>query len=404
MEAEKMDQQQQEQEEQLETKAGEKRWDGDNIYYCYYRFNQIESKKVQIKITELEEESFCKTEEMIVGDGGPVADKMEIPIQFEKTAESGGSGPSEYVVEEPEETPFDFVFEPDHYQSGHRHSEHCKVHAADTMSTCSSLSSTSNGAARMEEEVPTNTNTTERSVKTGGKRKLDDSTSTEQQRGQSQKAATATSSSYPVNRIARFKDEKDGILEYEYLSHRYTKPAPSQQINLDEQSTDTDHLNFDYYNEFDIKHHHLNAVIRGVSLVKWPDVGFGFSMTKSTDQRYYYVNEIKANSPAEFSLQVGDIILEIDELCPGKDFKSLEEIFDHLNRAEFIHLLVIHESKYFNLNLAPSRSANANGNDTSSRCFYEEFDELLKNFCINCQDIVVVSWPKERKPVTTADQ
>ena len=59
------------------------------------------------------------------------------------------------------------------------------------------------------------------------------------------------------------------------------------------------------------------AIIRGISLAKCPEVGFGFGLENhkvSNDQSMYFVSEIAVDSPAEFCLQPGDILLEIDEV------------------------------------------------------------------------------------------
>jgi hypothetical protein len=111
-----------------------------------------------------------------------------------------------------------------------------------------------------------------------------------------------------IQRIARMVSESDGILEYEYKSHTGMKS------NIDD---DDDEEFFDrYFNDFDYQHYHLNAIIRNVSLSQFPvSSGFGFSLAKhmQDNEHLYYIYRITPDTPADFSLRLGDIILELDE-------------------------------------------------------------------------------------------
>ncbi len=102
------------------------------------------------------------------------------------------------------------------------------------------------------------------------------------------------------SRAARMVGEKNGILEYEYNSHF------EDRQRLDSEDGDSMHSQF---SEFDQQNHHMNAVIRGISLSRCPLVGFGFTLARSTahDEDYIYVATISPESPAEFCLQLGNI-------------------------------------------------------------------------------------------------
>lgn len=128
------------------------------------------------------------------------------------------------------------------------------------------------------------------------------------------------------------------------------------------------YMNNEYYNEYYVK----NPLVRNISLSKWPNVGFGFKLNRSNDKKLYYINEIIPNSPAESCLTIGDLIIELDEYDnPFNEFSNLNEVEAYLNEKEAIHLLALEGSNYlkFNLDRKP-----------------------LKNYCRNCEDIVIVSW------------
>lgn len=167
-----------------------------------------------------------------------------------------------------------------------------------------------------------------------------------------------------LNRVARMVSEKDGVLEYEY----------NAKVDV-RSSMDEDEEYFEkYFNDFDYMNHHLNAIIRSISLSKYPTLGFGFSLDKKTGQNgdLFCVKEIMPNSPAEMCLRLGDILIEIDERNPSDRFKSVAEAHEYLSANDNIHLMVIHESKYIRL--------------TSPN------EDLIRNCCINCEDMVIVSW------------
>jgi len=167
------------------------------------------------------------------------------------------------------------------------------------------------------------------------------------------------------SRAAKMVGEKDGILEYEYKSVCDIKDSTDQK----EQDN--------YFNDFDYKNHHLNAIIRGISLSKYPGSNFGFELTRyrSESEDYFYVSKIDADTPAEFCLQLGDILIELDDMNPTIQFKSIDELNEFLNEKDDIHLMVIHETKYFRLKA--------------------ENEDLLKSYCINCEDMVIVSWNQQ---------
>ena len=109
-----------------------------------------------------------------------------------------------------------------------------------------------------------------------------------------------------LNRVARMVSENDGVLEYQYKSSNDIKS------NID----DDEEFFENYFNDFDYKNHHLNAVIRSISLSKCPGVNkFGFNLARYTNdgEDLYYVTEIMPETPAELCLRLGDILMEIDE-------------------------------------------------------------------------------------------
>ena len=100
--------------------------------------------------------------------------------------------------------------------------------------------------------------------------------------------------------------ENNGILEYQYKS------------NVDIRSNIDDDEEFfeNYFKDFDYKHYHLNAVIRSISLSKFPglsDFGFNVRIHSGEGENLIYINEIKPDTPADLCLRLGDVIIEIDE-------------------------------------------------------------------------------------------
>lgn len=167
------------------------------------------------------------------------------------------------------------------------------------------------------------------------------------------------------NRIAHMVSENNGILEYQYKS-----------INDIKSNIDDDEEYFEnYFNDFDYKNHHLNAVIRSISLSKCPGIAkFGFDLARYTNENedLYYIKEIAPDTPAELCLRLGDILMEIDEKNPCEAFIDISELNDYLSKAENIHMMVIHESKYMRLKA--------------------QDENLIKNYCSNCEDMVIVTW------------
>ena len=119
-------------------------------------------------------------------------------------------------------------------------------------------------------------------------------------------------------------------------------------------------------------------ILKGISLSKWPDVGYGFRLSKQSfeDETIFYVSDIASNSPAEFSLQLGDILLELDDINAAEH--EMDELIKYINTKEDdLHLMVVHESKYFRLK--------------------SESSDTFDLFCKNCEDIVIVSCNNESR-------
>lgn len=156
---------------------------------------------------------------------------------------------------------------------------------------------------------------------------------------------------------SRLIEEKDGILVYEHNK----KPNIDAEIEKE-------------LDNFYALNHHLNALIRSINLPKWPRIGFGFDLALDKhdllDEHFYYVKNIHPDSPAEFGLQLGDVLLEVDEMNPLERFVNLKELNEYLSKRENCHLMAIHHSKLVKL-----KSEN----------------EEVKQYCSNCKDIVIVS-------------
>lgn len=213
------------------------------------------------------------------------------------------------------EEPYDYIFEPDHNPPAKRREEH------------------------LTEPVQTPSN-----------QKPSDQTTTSKE---SDKKFTHT----------RMIKETDGFLEYEYFH---------KSANLNSQVQYQQENDYNYYES------HLDANIRGISLCKWPVVGFGLKLDREVvdNETFTYVSEIQENSPAEFGLQLGDIVLEIDEEIPNEKFANINELNDYITSKDSLHLVVIHHTKYFE--------------------FKRNNLDLLTNYHINCEDIVIVTWNKKQ--------
>jgi hypothetical protein len=138
--------------------------------------------------------------------------------------------------------------------------------------------------------------------------------------------------------------ESNGFLEYEYKNYTYKRNLFSNMIeNKHESYLEEDlHLLGDYLNN------HLSSLMRGVSLHKWPGVGFGFTLAMQQFglDNIYFVCDIKPNSPAEYGLRMGDIIIEIDEIDLSSNVHDLHELNKIIEEKESLNLKAIYESKY----------------------------------------------------------
>lgn len=173
----------------------------------------------------------------------------------------------------------------------------------------------------------------------------------------------------------------DGVIEYEYKSYTYDRSFYTNKLN-----EDLDSVYFEEFNSF----HHLrssDSQIRGASLSRWPQVGFGFELgvARLVGDRLVYVSRISADSPAELSsLKLGDILIEIDDETPSERFsesdsdsEALAKINEYVSKRENLHLMVVHESQYARLKA--------------------ENEDLLKNYYFNCEDFVVVNLHKQQQ-------
>jgi hypothetical protein len=182
---------------------------------------------------------------------------------------------------------------------------------------------------------------------------------------------------------ARCISENDGVLQYKYQSYTYvSKNSNIDQEEEEEEEEDREIEDLMRLNYFDILcANHLDAIIRGVSLSKWPDVGYGFGLGRQeiNSEVIYYISDIISNSPAEFSLQLGDVLLELDDiiLCGTQE---VDDLMKYINEKEagYLHLMVMHESKYFQLKT-------------------NESNDLLKDCSRHCEDIVIVSCIENKK-------
>ena len=164
---------------------------------------------------------------------------------------------------------------------------------------------------------------------------------------------------------AKIVSDSNGILEYEYESYTYNK---NMETNLNPEELDSIYLD-----SFD-SDTHLHGLMRSISLPKWPDVGFGFSLSKSkfNDQDMLFVSEIFADSPAESCLQIGDLVLELDDLNL-KNFDIISNLEKYMEKKDNVNLLVIHKTKYPSLKLQSE----------------------LKNIEHDCEDFVICNLRKK---------
>lgn len=174
----------------------------------------------------------------------------------------------------------------------------------------------------------------------------------------------------------------DGMLEYEYKSFTYDRSFYTNKLN--------DDLDSIYFAGFNSQQHiRAESLIRGISLSRWPRVGFGFELGVASlgGDRLVYVNRIHADSPAELSsLRLGDVIIEIDEILPAEGFHNgqddpsdealLKRVDEYVAGRENLHLMVVSHSQY-------------------ARLKADNNDDLLKNYYFNCEDIVVVNFRKQ---------
>lgn len=209
----------------------------------------------------------------------------------------------------------------------------------------------------------------------------------------SSSSSSSKSNQHKYAQVIRELD--DGMLEYEYKSFTCDRSFYTNKLN--------DDLDSIYFQEFN-SHLHMRAesLIRGVSLSRWPHVGFGFELATARigAEPLIYVNHIDVDSPAALSsLRLGDVLIEVDEImlpvdqvstaaaaapssnsysfAGGTDEAVLKRVEDYMASRDNLHLMVVHESQYVRLKA--------------------EDDYLLKNYYFNCEDIVVVNVHNNRK-------
>ena len=304
-------------------------------YQCAASDNSGESSIIQLTITELLADQ--QQQQQIPNSPPPPTTTTDNTTQQDKDA---------YFVQEP----FDYIFEPDHYPP------HPPTPASTPTPTPTPLST------------------------------------------------TAAEHSYSKLTLARSMREIDGVLEYEYKS--YTFKGDTAQYDHDEDemlakrlasSLDTcDDLLLDELT-WHMEHTHLDADIRAISLSKWPLVGFGFELSKQLittdnieqatlnvpgDSSFFYVSRIVDESPAGFSLQLGDVIIEIDEMSLTNAGVNVNEadINAYLNdeARDNVHIMAVHESKFFGL----------------LKHEYNDDNNMLAQMHANCEDMVIVRWKK----------
>ena len=102
---------------------------------------------------------------------------------------------------------------------------------------------------------------------------------------------------------------------------------------------------------------------------------------------YDFISNIVPDSPAEFCLQLGDVLIEIDDMNPCESFLDMDDLTQYLSSRELIYLMAIHYTKYMELK---SLSNNQDDND--------ENEHEINDWCTNCKDVVIVSWNENFKP------
>ncbi|CAF0927603.1 unnamed protein product [Brachionus calyciflorus] len=167
---------------------------------------------------------------------------------------------------------------------------------------------------------------------------------------------------------ARIVRDRDGILEYEYENYSYTSNAIDQNLNLEE-------LDTFYLSNFDCETH-LHGLMRSIRLPKWPNVGYGFNLAKHKfgDEDLIYVNEILSDSPAESCLQLGDILLELDDFNL-KNLDSMIDLYKHMEQKQNVDVMVVHKSKYSK--------------------FKAHHEDQSNNSLINCENFVICDYRNE---------
>jgi hypothetical protein len=286
---------------------------------------------IQVVITELNETSLNET-----STSGEKNDSTSVQSDTQASSETASTHSDRFYIEEP----YDYVFEPDHYPKSDKSSEQ----------------------SSMEHESSS-------------------SLPSEETSGVQPTPAAAVADLNEVKNENKFTyatvvGENNGYLEYEYKHYTYKRNLYTNKTSSGGNFDHDYHLLSDYSTD-----NHLNAFVRGVSLSKWPHVGFGFSvaMQKFGNDTIYFVCDVKSDSPAEFGLRLGDILVELDDISTNSieggtgdvGFQSVESINAHLERVTSVHLVVIHESKYHH--------------------FAKSKLDYLRNCNMNCEDFVVVS-------------
>ena len=160
----------------------------------------------------------------------------------------------------------------------------------------------------------------------------------------------------------------DSYKNVKYLNNNSEKQNNDDDDNIGD-TFQYIYTNNEFYNEDYIK----NPLLRGITLSKWPHVGFGFKLCRCEEKKHYFIEKIVADSPADSCLNLGDLIVELDEFDnPFDIFNNLNQIEDYLNSVENLHLVCIAHDNFLKFKLK---------------------NKSLKSYSnINCEDIVVVSW------------
>lgn len=271
-------------------------------------------------------------------------------------------GEHKYYVQEP----FDYIFEPDHYPKTATVPAPGPPPPSPAEKIPKNASTISLNGSFIDDGAETTSELGEQ------KQQSVESTSdelTKEKRAKIDQVELNNPADNSIYKYARVVRESDGVLEYEYKSYSYDRSFYTNKLN--------DDLDLYYLDYFNTNQAHMNSVIRGVSLSKWPETGFGFTLASDmvNGENLIYVTDIKPDSPAEFSLKLGDILIELDDMNPCEHFRSLDDINTYLNGRENVHLMVVNECNYAKLKA--------------------ENEDLLKNYHFNCEDIVIVSLNKQ---------